>query len=202
MSIGGCAVGVGEDLRSETRGASGTSRGRLSSTEEARQREAALIDEFTGLVYHIVRRALDRSQDDDLQEALIDALKAIRSYDPLQGSLMQWIALLVKQGIRHRMMAARTKKRWHVRAELDFEPTDHRPMLDRMEISQLAERAMQSLTPLQKRYVQNYFWGGQTVEEVAVEAGVTKQSVSQGIRLGLRRARKELGVTATNADVE
>ncbi len=164
---------------------------------------ARLYDALAPVAYGVVRRVLrDPAQSDEvLQEVMTEVWRTAPRYDPERGSVAAWLTTLA-----HRRAVDRVRSEQAARDRLE---RDHRrtPVVDRDIAEEVAAgvdadldrarvaRALDTLSPAQRRSVELAFYDGHTHAEVAALLDLPLGTVKTRIRDGLIRLRDHLGVT-------
>ncbi len=144
------------------------------------------------------------------QWAIVSELTAdelMEKYPELIVTYIPFVRLSVSQGeaitefnnieAKHRM---RSLRHGHAFDTRDGEFEIHNPKyayhpnyIDELEEQDEIERlyqAMSSLSEVQKRRLNKYFFDGKTLEAIAVEEGVTKQSIDESIKGAIKKMKK------------
>ena len=138
-----------------------------------------------------MRSRLDETDAEDVvQEIFLQARRDIGRYDPKRAAPQTWLARLgdqiVAKYFRRRDRRLRAEAN-HVQAREHATPLSPE---ERAEIRQLLER----LTHLNHRIVAARFLLGESVEEIAVQTGLSEEAVQKRIERSLERLRESAAV--------
>ncbi len=129
--------------------------------------------------------------DDLLQEGLLGALSAIKSFDPQKSSLRGYLLLCA----RSKMLSA-LKRNSPIDAQTSSEDIADDSSAEEYERRELFERlyvAMKKcLTPLE-RSVLTSCMAGRSYRETAAELSISEKSVDNAVQRARKKLRKELG---------
>jgi RNA polymerase sigma-70 factor, ECF subfamily len=159
---------------------------------------AELYDVLAGLVHGIVLRVVrDPAQSEEVtQEVMVELWRHAPRYDPASGSVRSWAATMAHRRAVDRVRSEQAGRDRQERvgrlqtAGVDSTSEEVEDQLDRERVA----RALDTLTPLQRRTVELAYYGGHTYREVAVLLDVPEGTVKTRIRDGLIRLRDTLGV--------
>lgn len=176
-----------------------------------------LVDDNRSLVEWSVSRYLDRhvvsgaEREDLVSWGLLGLFSAARAFDPGRGLRFSTLAALaIERSIARGAMQASSRRnqtlsldeslndtsgdgetRW---AEMIPDEGAQRDMT-RTEDLTLLRRAMTSLRPNQQQLIQEHFFQGHSLADLARQWGTTRQAVAGQLRRALRTLRRSLETT-------
>ncbi len=148
-----------------------------------------------GLVIRVVR---DPAQSEEVsQEAFLEIWRTASRFDENRGSAISWMMTIAHRKavdrVRSAEAAGRRDNRYHeANQDVDYDTT-----ADAAHSSLEAERvrkALQTLTPAQRRALELAYFGGYTHSEVATMLDLPLGTAKTRIRDGLIRLRDTLGL--------
>jgi RNA polymerase sigma factor (sigma-70 family) len=158
--------------------------------------ESALLAANEGLIYSIAAHYLRLApaySDDLCQEAILGALKAIRSYDPAVAKLSTWIATQVR-GACSTFYRCRLDHRAELYDEEFFEALADEERIDAAEWLDLC-----AAWPTLPRYQQEIVIArstGQTFREIGERIGCGESNVHYHYKFGVKRLRERIAQAA------
>jgi RNA polymerase sigma factor (sigma-70 family) len=171
----------------------------IADSAVSNDEERLLADHFAFAVSIVRKRIRNRPiEDDDIQDALIDLLRAIRAFDPQSGYNLTTLATTyVNNGINERHLRSQRIMRRTIPHSIDG-GDEYRQLESREEPAEVDRETIQvalaSMTDRQRFYAVKYFLEGNSDVEIAKLEGVTHQAVGQAICIGLQKARKAIGL--------
>jgi RNA polymerase sigma-70 factor (ECF subfamily) len=145
--------------------------------------QTALV-EVARIVRDYVRRRLSASVDDVVQETLISVHRALHTYDPGRR-FGPWLYAIA----RHRVTdAARRERRW-LRVEQDASACAPPVAASEPGNRHFLELAMARLSARQRQVVELLKLAEHSVEEIAMETGLSRSAVKVTAHRGVRRLR-------------
>jgi len=171
-----------------------------SSIESSTQTWSALLTRSIPLIYGIyLRRGIHPALAEELtQKTVFDAVRGRTAYDPLRGTLEQWVL-----GIAHKNLALEMRQRaGRVKAvenlsaclgslEKDLLPDD---LLERKETAQLVQRAMAALPKRERDVLKFKYLQDFTAREIAGKMEMTEKAVHSLLYRARIQMRDQLNV--------
>lgn len=161
---------------------------------------ASLYDELAPMVHGVVLQVVrDPAQSEEVtQEVFVEVWRLAPRYEPSRGSVKSWVATVAHRRAVDRVRSEQASRRRDQRDtdQIDLiSPAADEAVENRLE-RQRVQRALGSLTSLQREAVELAYYGGHTYREVAALLDVAEGTVKTRIRDGLIRLRDELGGSA------
>ncbi len=158
-------------------------RGSDQDHETPSQTWSALLTRSIPLIYGIyLRRGIHPGLAEELtQKTVFDAVRGRSGYDPLRGSLEQWVIGIARKNlameIRHR--AGQAKAVENLSAYLDIMERDLLPdeLLERKETAQGVQRAMAALPAKERNVLELKYLQDLTAREIAGRMKITEKAV-------------------------
>jgi RNA polymerase sigma-70 factor (ECF subfamily) len=149
----------------------------------------------------LVRRLLiDHAQAEEVtQEVFLEIWQSARLFDPNKGSATTWALTMARRRAIDRIRSAQASRDRDTRIGIrDFE-TEYDQVSEAVELRvehERVEKAMESLSPVQREAISLAYYGGCTHTEVAERLGVPVGTVKTRLRDGMIRLREKLGVAS------
>ena len=142
---------------------------------------------------HLLGRGVDDGVAEELvQEVMLAAWRRAESFDPLRGAASSWLFTIARNALIDRVRRER-------RPEPEPEPADASRELTSPEHELLAregqaalKRALLRLPPEQSAVLQDAYFRGRTMSEIAAERNLPIGTVKTRTRLALERLRSEI----------
>lgn len=142
---------------------------------------------------HLLGRGVDDGAAEELvQEVMLSAWRRAESFDPLRGAASSWLFTIARNALIDRVRRER-------RPEPEPEPADASRELTSPEHELLAregqaalKRALLRLPPEQSAVLQDAYFRGRTMSEIAAERNLPIGTVKTRTRLALERLRSEI----------
>jgi RNA polymerase sigma-70 factor (ECF subfamily) len=157
---------------------------------------ASLYDLVAPQVYGLVRRVVRNPAiaEEVAQEVLIEVWRTATRFDPASGHARTWILTIAHRRavdrVRSEESHARRAARYGERTPTEA-PSVQETVLDDLDRARV-QRALRTLTPVQRQSVELAYYGGYTHGEVATLLDVPLGTVKSRIRDGLIRLRGSL----------
>jgi len=140
----------------------------------------------------ILRGGTGTGQADEIvQDVMLTVWRKAAQFDPERAQVSAWIYQIA----RNRRIDVLRKENRPVPEELtyevDAEPDASRVLAVEQEASEL-RRAMERLTPEQRRVIEQAYLGEMTHQDIRDSTGLPLGTIKSRIRLGLERLRHEL----------
>ena len=158
---------------------------------EPEQGMAALIEEYSGLLWTVCRRYLSNTEDikDCVNETFCEFYLHEERFDPAKGSLKGYLAVIARRCAIRRYQENR---RWEEGADAGGEPaTDP---FDHIEKQDELERALAALDPVDEQIIRMKYYGGMTAREIAASLGLPYETVKKRHQRGLKKLLRTLAI--------
>jgi RNA polymerase sigma factor (sigma-70 family) len=169
---------------------SGTSLLEKLRVERDRETFAVLFRQYAPRIkqYLMGRGVAGGVADELVQEVMLTIWRKNDQFDPTRGSASQWIFAIVRSTFIDRV---RRERRAEVIASdpLLEAVVDERPRPDEITNDTDLERAMSTLPPEQAEVLRRAYYGGLSLQEIALDDDVPLGTVKTRARLGLARLR-------------
>jgi RNA polymerase sigma-70 factor, ECF subfamily len=158
-----------------------------------------LYDRLAPRLFGLVRRLLiDHSQAEEVaQEVFLEIWQSAALFDPNKGSATTWALTMARRRAIDRIRSAQSSRNRDTRVGIrDIEP-EYDEVSEAVELRvehERVEKAMQSLSAVQREAIALAYYGGCTHAEVAERLGVPVGTVKTRLRDGMIRLREALGV--------
>jgi RNA polymerase sigma-70 factor (ECF subfamily) len=163
---------------------------------------AVLFDRYHRLIFSIALRIVrdEGEAEDVVQIVFLDVFKAAAQFDPAKGTTKGWLL----QYAYHRALSR--KRHLNVRRFYDVEPeaalgelTPEAPMLGLapVELADLLEKGMATLSDAQRTAIRGASADGLTLREIADKTGESLVNVRHHYYRGLRKLRAFIGRDAS-----
>jgi RNA polymerase sigma-70 factor (ECF subfamily) len=157
-----------------------------------------LAPRVLGLITRVLR---DRSQSEEVtQEVFLEIWQTATRFDPNKGGVSTWVLTMAHRRAVDRIRASQASRNRDLRIGIrDFNETEYDHVAESVEIRvehERVERAMASLTELQRQAVTLAYFEGYSHGEVAELLSIPVGTVKTRLRDGMIRLRDELGVVA------
>lgn len=160
-----------------------------------REAFAEFYDRVAGQVYGLARRVLrdPALAEEVLQEVLVDAWQKAASFDPERGTAHAWILTMAHRRAVDRVRSEQASRLRHLRAFL-HEPggEDAAEAAEASVEQKRVQRALETLSSLQRQAIELAYYGGHTYREVAELLDIPLGTAKTRIRQGLLRLRAAL----------
>ncbi|MCX7520756.1 ECF RNA polymerase sigma factor SigK [Microbacterium sp. STN6] len=161
---------------------------------------AELYDLMASRVLGSIRRLLlDSAQSEEVaQEVFLEVWQSAPTFDAQRGSAAGWIITMAKRRAIDRIRASQSAHDRDIRiGTRDLQPVDD--VAETAEIAverERADRAMQSLSDVQRQVIALAYDGGYSHSEISELLQVPIGTVKTRLRDGMIRLRTEMGVSA------
>jgi RNA polymerase sigma factor (sigma-70 family) len=151
--------------------------------ETQSQTWSALLTRSLPLIYGIyLRRGIHPGLAEELtQKTVFDAVRGRTAYDPLKGSLEQWVIGIAHKNLalEMRQRAGQTRAVKNLSVYLDIMERDLLPdeLLERKETAQLVQRAMAVLPARERTVLELKYLRDLTAREIAGHMKITEKAV-------------------------
>lgn len=158
-------------------------------------------DRLAPRVFAIVRRVLvDPSQSEEVtQEIFVELWQSAPRYAPNKGGVTTWVMTIAHRRAVDRVRASQASRDRDLRVGIRDHAIDYDSVAETAELrieNERVERALGSLTDLQRQAVTLAYYGGYSHSEVSELLGVPLGTVKTRIRDGMIRLRDEMGVAS------
>ena len=159
--------------------------------KDPEQGMAALIQEYSGLLWTVCRQYLTSSEDvkECVNETFSQFYLHRHRFDPKKGSLKGYLAAIGRRCAIHQYQENR---RWEGAAE------KARPALpdpfDQLEQEDALERALAALDPADQEILRLKYYQGMTAREIAVSLGIPYETVKKRHQRGLKKLLRLLAL--------
>ena len=167
---------------------------RVASGDQGAMRR--LIEEYTGLVWSIVRRKVNSASDaeDLVQEIFAEIWKSASRYDPGMGSVSTFIAVITRRRVIDHI---RRVGRRSPHVSLDASPTlvaaaSENATSERSEQSRVILRAISTLRPERQTVLDLSIIQGLSHTQITEATGMPLGTVKAHLRRGLEEVRRIL----------
>ena len=172
---------------------------RLMRSFAARDPDAAdtLYRRFAGRIdgLGLVMLGSDAAAQDLVQDTFVKLWRSADRYDRSRGKLETWVLLMARSlaidGIRRRVLEARTLEHVDRPAEADEEPGPDDQVII-LDLTARARRAMSTLPPEQRAALELAYLGGKTSAEISDLEGIPVGTAKTRIRAALLRLREAM----------
>jgi RNA polymerase sigma-70 factor (ECF subfamily) len=159
-----------------------------------------LYDALAPLVHGLVLRVVrDRAQAEEVtQEVFLEVWQQAKRFDADRGRARAWITVMAHRRAVDRVRAAQAAADRDLRQGIKEFQESYDDVEHRVEValeSDRVNRALESLTEVQKQAIRLAYYGGYTYGEVATALGLPLGTVKTRIRDGMIRLRDVLGVS-------
>jgi RNA polymerase sigma-70 factor (ECF subfamily) len=159
-----------------------------------------LYDALAPLVHGLVLRVVrDPAQSEEVtQEVFLEVWQQARRFDADRGRARAWITVMAHRRAVDRVRAAQAATDRDLREGIKDFRESYDDVEHRVEValeSERVNRALESLTEVQKQAIRLAYYGGYTYGEVAQTLGLPLGTVKTRIRDGMIRLRDVLGVS-------
>jgi RNA polymerase sigma-70 factor (ECF subfamily) len=160
---------------------------------------AAWFDAFADAVYAFVLYRVGRDREiaaDVAQDTFLTALRSIRRYDPNRGAMFPWLCFVARNSLRKALRHSRRHQSLDAvgptldqstLAALGTLDENRLPdeVVERAETAELVRMALSQLSPAYRRSIEEHYFRGRPLGDVAREAGTTEGAA----KIRLHRAR-------------
>ena len=159
-----------------------------------------LYDALAPLVHGLVLRVVrDPAQSEEVtQEVFLEVWQQAKRFDADRGRARAWITVMAHRRAVDRVRAAQAAADRDLRQGIREYRESYDDVEHRVEValeSERVNRALESLTEVQKQAIRLAYYGGYTYGEVADALGLPLGTVKTRIRDGMIRLRDVLGVS-------
>jgi RNA polymerase sigma-70 factor (ECF subfamily) len=159
-----------------------------------------LYDALAPLVHGLVLRVVrDPAQAEEVtQEVFLEVWQQAKRFDADRGRARAWITVMAHRRAVDRVRAAQAAADRDLRQGIKEFQESYDDVEHRVEValeSDRVNRALESLTEVQKQAIRLAYYGGYTYGEVATALGLPLGTVKTRIRDGMIRLRDVLGVS-------
>ena len=169
----------------------------------AEQRDQAfsqLCAHFRPLIFSTVYRVVNNwEESEDLtQDVLLTIWKKAGTWDQAKGKLSTWIISVARNRAidlvrsKGRRAALRDKLIEEAKSGTRFDDNTAHDALNRLELKQMARRAVVDLKPEQREAIELEYFEGLTQREVALRIGIPLGTAKARIRRGVHKLRESL----------
>lgn len=159
-----------------------------------------LYDALAPLVHGLVLRVVrDPAQSEEVtQEVFLEVWQQARRFDADRGRVRAWITVMAHRRAVDRVRAAQAATDRDLRQGIREYRESYDDVEHTVEValeSERVNRALESLTDVQRQAIRLAYYGGYTYGEVAETLGLPLGTVKTRIRDGMIRLRDVLGVS-------
>lgn len=169
--------------------------GELISRVSKQDRQAfdLFYDRYSQIIFNLCVRILrDAAEAEDvLQEIFVQIWREAERFDPTRASAKTWLFTIARSRALDRYRSRKT-----VKQRLDDDAADDLSSVAVQEdfqhsslMQQYVEKALQQLTPEQKKVLEMSYYEGLTQEEIAEKLGEPLGTIKSRIRAGLMKLR-------------
>lgn len=147
----------------------------------------------------LVRRLLiDHAQAEEVtQEVFLEIWQSAGQFDPNKGAATTWALTMARRRAIDRIRSAQASRDRDTRIGIRDYESAYDEVSETVELRvehERVEKAMKSLSPVQREAISLAYYGGCTHTEVAEKLGVPVGTVKTRLRDGMIRLREKLGV--------
>jgi RNA polymerase sigma factor (sigma-70 family) len=145
---------------------------------------------YAGLVFGLSRRVLnDEAMAEDVtQEVFVFLWQHPDRFDPVRGSLRNWLGLLAHHRSVDRVRAESRRVSRDALSAVDQPlPSEIDDCLNATWLSDRVRQALDQLAPEQREAIELAYFGDRTYRQVAIELGLPEGTVKSRMRGALRR---------------
>ncbi|AWB87077.1 RNA polymerase subunit sigma [Mycetocola zhujimingii] len=158
-----------------------------------------LYDLYAPRVFGLVQRILvDRAQAEEVtQEIFLEIWQTATRFAPNKGGARGWILTMAHRRAVDRVRASQAGRDRDVRIGIRDQKVDYDSVSEDVELkleSERVDRALQTLSDIQRQAISLAYHGGLSQAEVAERLGIPLGTVKTRIRDGMIKLREELGV--------
>ena len=155
-----------------------------------------LYDRHSGLMFSVLMQILaDLQESEDILHDIFAKLPAkASSYQPTLGQPMAWLLTVARNAAKDRLRRRTTHRRYVEKVEVDhsqFSPAFRGPYFDEV---QFLTNALQALPVVQREPLHLAYFGGFTMQEIALQLKAPLGTVKARVRRGLMQLKQQLGV--------
>lgn len=158
---------------------------------EPEQGMAALIDEYSGLLWSVCRQYLQNPEDikECINEAFSHFYLQKERFDPAKGTLKGYLAVIARRCAIHRYQE---NCRWDGAADAEGErPEDPFAQLEKQDE---LERALTALDPVDEQIIRMKYYGGMTVREITDSLNLPYETVKKRQQRSLKKLLRMLSI--------
>jgi RNA polymerase sigma-70 factor (ECF subfamily) len=152
-----------------------------------------LYDRHSPLLYSVAVRIVGRSAEAEevLQDTWLQAWKRAGTYDPNRGTVTAWLLTLVRSRAidRRRSLSSRQRAEQAVVDAPSVPVEESSTWAVRRQLHERVAKALDALSPEQRRVLELAYFGGLSQTEVAAQLGAPLGTVKSWTRQGLSRLR-------------
>lgn len=159
--------------------------------QEPEQGMAALIGEYSGLLWTVCRQYLSNAEDikDCVNEAFTAFYLHIERFDPDKGALKGYLAVIARRcAIRRYQENCRWEKGADTGGKPAADPFDHLEKQDEL------ERALAALDPVDEQILRMKYYGGMTAREIAASLDLPYETVKKRQQRSLKKLLRTLSI--------
>ena len=158
---------------------------------EPEQGMAALIDEYSGLLWTVCRQYLSNTEDikECVNEAFTEFYLHKERFDPDKGALKGYLAVIARRCAIRRYQENR---RWEDGADAGGEQASD--PFARLEKQDELERALAALDPVDEQILRMKYYGGMTAREIADSLGLLYETVKKRQQRSLKKLLRTLSI--------
>lgn len=152
---------------------------------------AALIDEYSGLLWTVCRQYLSNTEDikDCINEAFSEFYLHRERFEPDKGTLKGYLAVIARRCAIRRYQE---NCRWEKAADADGEQAaDPFACLEKQDE---LERALAALDPVDEQILRMKYYGGMTAREIAASLGLPYETVKKRRQRSLKKLLRMLSI--------
>ncbi len=159
-----------------------------------------MMDQYTGLLFHIIRgkmgaRFSQEEIEDCVSEVLAQAFEQWERYDPEKSSIKTYLSMIA---VRRAIDAVR---KYRETGSIDDENAQEVPELSLGLLEEIIQRenrsellqAVKRLPEIDQRLLRLRFWEDQSSKQIALAVGLTPAAVDQRIHRVLLKLRNTMG---------
>lgn len=161
-------------------------------SQEPENGMAALIGEYSGLLWTVCRQYLPNTEDvkDCINETFSEFYLHKDRFDPQKGTLKGYLAVIARRCALHRR---EENRRWEAVPPAAEEEAAPDP-LAHLEDRETLEAALSALNPVDEQIIRMKYYGGMTAREIAVSLNLPYETVKKRHQRSMKKLLKGLSI--------